>query len=164
MKQVLVDVTGHATQVYLDDIIVDRCDWDTHLFNLESVLDRLNRARLTLRLVKCEFFREKVNYSGCIVSREGLSPQPDKVTAIKKIVTPVRVRDVQSFLGLANYYRRHIAGYAVVAKPLTDLTKVGKGVKNSKVKVQWNDKAEQSFKELKRCLTHDIELAFPDFT
>lgn len=97
---------------------------------------------------------------GLIVSRKGLSPQPEKVATIKKIATLIMVRDVESFFGLVNYYRRYIAPYAGVAKPLTDLSKIGKGVKNSKVKIQWNKKAEQSFRELKRWLTQDIVLDF----
>ena len=105
-NQVLIGLTG--SNVYMDDIIVQGVSLEDNIKNLEEVLVRLQEAKLTIKLSKCDFFKSSVKYLGHIVSAEGLKPQPEKVEAITNMPKPQTVRQLQSFLGLIKYYRRYI--------------------------------------------------------
>ncbi|KAK4400831.1 Retrovirus-related Pol polyprotein from transposon.6 [Sesamum angolense] len=89
---------------------------------------------------------EEITFLGHVVSKEGVQPDPAKVKAILEWEPPKNVSKVQSFLGLAGYYRRFVKDFSVVAKPLTNLLK-----KNAPLNS--NDKCTQSFEELKKRLT-----------
>jgi hypothetical protein len=86
-------------------------------------LKRLEEHDLFANPEKCTFGVKEVEFLGMIVSREGIKMDDSKVKAIRECLTPKTVRGVRSFLGLANFYRRFIEGYAQVARPLNDLTK-----------------------------------------
>lgn len=66
--------------------------------------------------------KKEVKYLGHVISENGIKPDPDKVEAIKKYSLPTSVRDIRAFLGLAEWYRRFIPRFSVVAQPLSDLT------------------------------------------
>ena len=85
--------------------------------------DRLEEHDLFAQPEKCTFSVKEVEFLGMIVSREGIKMDDSKVKAIKEWPMPKTVRGVQSVLGLANFYRRFIEGYAQVTRPLNDLTK-----------------------------------------
>jgi hypothetical protein len=72
---------------------------------------------------KCHFNKSLVMFLGHVISAEGLSMQQDKVAAVMEWPTPSTKVELQSFLGLANYYRRFISNFSVVFAPLTDATK-----------------------------------------
>lgn len=95
---------------------------------------------------KCEALLDSVEFLGHVVSSKGVHMVPGKVAAVADWPTPTCVRDVQAFLGLANYYRRFCRGFAAVAKPLTDLTKKG-------VEFAWTDACAGAFTQLKLLLT-----------
>jgi hypothetical protein len=90
-----------------------------------------------------------------VLSANGVAVIPDKVWSILDWVTPFSVKDVQSFLGLADYYRRFIENLSKIAKPMTDLLKKNK-------KFEWSEKAEEAFQVLKTKLTTAHVLALPD--
>jgi hypothetical protein len=90
-----------------------------------------------------------------IVSREGIKMDDSKVKAIREWPTPKTVRGVRSFLGLANFYRRFIEGYAQVARPLNDLTK-------KDTPFAWKEAQQTAFDTLKNCFTTAPILAYPD--
>lgn len=163
MNQVLIGLTGRIVHVYLDDLIVQGKDMDHHLKNLHAVLDRLQKAHLSLRLDKCSFFKEQVDYLGHIVSASGLKPQPSKVQAVQQLTPPKTVKELQGFLGLVNFYRKFIKDFAKIASPLNNLLKGRKVTKNDKTHLEWNEEALHAFSTLKNSLTTDIVLAFPDF-
>ena len=161
INQVLIGLTG--SNVYMDDIIVQGDGLEDNIKNLEEVLVRLQEAKLTVKLSKCDFFKPSVKYLGHIVSAEGLKPQPEKIETISNMPRPQTVRQLQSFLGLINYYRRYIKNYAHIASPLHKLT--GGRVNETKLKkeIQWNAEAEVAFEKLKETLAEKVTLAFPNF-
>ncbi|XP_068319493.1 uncharacterized protein [Pyrus communis] len=85
----------------------------------------------------------------------GVLVDPQKVAAVENWEQPRTVIEVRSFLGLAGYYRRFVKDFSVITLPLTRLTR-------KDVKFEWDDKCEQSFQQLKYCLTHAPVLALPD--
>ena len=94
-----------------------------HLANLRSVFLHLREAHLKLKPPKCFLAMKEVEYLGYRVSGDGIIADPVKVKAVQNFPTPVDVKQVRSFLGLASYYRRFIPKFSVIAKPLYNLTK-----------------------------------------
>ena len=91
--------------MYLDDVIVVGGTFEEHLRNLCDVFARLRAAGLKLQPMKCHLCSPKVEFLGHIVSAEGVSTDPKKIEKIANWPTPTSKREVQQFLGLANYYR-----------------------------------------------------------
>ena len=112
---------------------------------MRTALERLRTAKLYGRLHKCEFFQQSVEYLGYTVSSTGIKASEDKIRAIVDWPQPTSVRDIRSFLGLANYYRRFVKDFSKIARPLTDLTQ-------AKVKFQWGQDQEAAFNRLKYLL------------
>ena len=105
MDLVLAGLKGSSCLVYLDDIIILGHDFHDHLQNVQSVLRRICEAGLKLKPPKCHFFKQKVRYLGHTVSRDGVAVDPEKVEKVRDWPIPRSTREVQQFLGLANYYR-----------------------------------------------------------
>jgi len=87
------------------------------------VLQRLREHNLKLQIDKCEFLRKEVTYLGYIIFENGILPDPAKLSAVKNFLTLKKIKDVQSFIGLAGYYRKFIKYFSKIAKPLTILIK-----------------------------------------
>lgn len=143
--------------VYIDDVIIIGRSFYEHLHHLHQILDRLKSAGLKIQPNKCHFLQREVNFLGHIVSSTGVSPDPSKTSKIKDWPIPQSVQEVQQFLGLANYYRRFIKNFAIIAKPLHQTTE-------RKKPFRWTDECEQAFSQLKNCLTTAPILAVPDWT
>ena len=107
---------------------------------------------------KCEFNKKEVRYLGHIVSRMGCKVYPTKIARVQAWPEPSNLKEVQSFLGLANYFRRFIKGYSVVASPLTDLMRK---TSNGLAWV-WGTAQRNAFNTLKRLLTEAPVLVAPD--
>lgn len=108
--------------VYIDDLIIFSRTFEDHLHHLEQVFKRLREAGVRLKPSKCYFVQTKVEYLGHIVSGEGLSPNPNKIKAVQEFPLPTNATGVKAFLGLCNYYRHFIQGFAQIASPLNKLT------------------------------------------
>ena len=107
------------------DIIVVGKSFEDHLCNLQAVFERLRKARLKLQPRKCQLLQQKVTYLGHVVSAQGISPDAEKTRRVNQWPTPQSPKEVQQFLGLANYYRRFIKDFASLATPLHRLTEKG---------------------------------------
>jgi len=157
MNSVLTGMQGLKCLVYLDDIVIYGASLEDHNKRLEEVLQRLRENNLKLQPDKCEFLRKETIYLGHIISENGISPDPSKLTAIKEFPTPKKVKDIQSFIGLAGYYRKFIADFSKIAKPLTKLTKKSE-------KFEWTAEQQNAFETLKKKLMTAPVLKYPDFT
>ena len=113
--------------IYIDDIIIFSKSIDEHLTRLEEGFRRLREADVKLNPKKCSFVKQRIEYLGHVVTPEGIFPDPGKVEVVKNFPTPASLRELKSFLGLANYHRHFIKGFSEIASPLNALT--GKGVK-----------------------------------
>lgn len=83
-------------------------------------------------------------------------PDPDKISAIQNITEPKTIKQIQSFLGIASYYRRFIPNFAKIAIPLVTLTR-----KN--IPFQWTEISTKAFNSLKTILSSNVVLRYPDF-
>ena len=156
MDEFLVGLSEDYVQVYMDDIIVFSEDVHVHREHLLELLDRLREFNLRVSLDKTRLFCKEVRFMGHILSEEGVRTDPEKIQAIQTIPVPQNVKELRSFLGLANYYRKFIANYADIAESLTALTKKG-------VKYVIDGKARGSFERLKEALSNAPVLMFPNF-
>ena len=137
--------------VYLDDLLIVSKSMSEHLGHLKKVLNRLMEFGLKLKPKKCAFAREQVDYLGHTLSAEGVRPNNAKVEAVKSFPRPKSSKEVKSFLGLVNFYRRHLPNFAVVTRPLTALTRQDKVLKNP-VPFEWDDECEAAFQKAKELL------------
>ena len=156
MEIVLAGLTFEICLCYLDDVICFGRTLAEHNDRLRTVLDRFRQHNLRVKLEKCRFAETKIAFLGHTVSKEGISPDPQKVETVKNITAPTCLKELRCFLGLASYYRRFIANFATIAAPLTKLT-------TKATPFHWSDGCEHSFTELKRQLCSAPLLAYPKF-
>lgn len=154
MDVLLAGLKWNICLVYLDDIVIFSETVSEHLVRLEAVLRCLKQANLKLKLSKCSFLFTSLRVLGYVVSGLGLSPEPSKVAAVQAFPIPRTLKQVQSFVGLCSYYRRFVKNFAVIAKPLTNLTK-------KKQPFLWSDDQQNSFETLKTALITPPILAHP---
>ena len=145
----LVDVT---CVVYLDDILVFSETTAEHWRHVKEVLQRLRQFQLFANRKKCEFFTTRVEYLGFIVSTAGVEMDTRRVETIRDWPTPKTYREVQVFLGFANFYRRFIHHYSAIAAPLTSLLKGSKDGRKTGP-LEWSDNAQTAFQQLCRKFT-----------
>jgi len=105
---------------------------------------------------KYEFLRKETIYLGHIISENRISPDLSKLTAIKKFPTLKKVKDIQSFISLAGYYRKFIEDFSKIGKPLTKLT-------NKSEKFEWTTEQQNAFETLKEKLMTTPVIKYPDF-
>lgn len=143
--------------LYLDDIIVIGRSDKHHLQNLRRVFETLREKNLKIHPYKCRFFEPQVTFLGHLCTPNGILPDPRKIEAVKKYPTPTNKEESHRFVSFANYYRKFIKNFSLIAKPLNNLNK-----KSSEF--VWSEDCEKSFLTLKEKLMNPPILAYPDFT
>ena len=109
--------------VYMDDLLISSPDTHLNTECTKQVLQRVKELNLHIKIKKCTFGVSHINYLGMIVSPGHNKMDPTKLNGIKNWPTPTNVKDVHSFLGFTNFYRKLIGDYSNIACPLLDLTK-----------------------------------------
>ena len=110
--------------VYLDDTLIYTKDpGQGHVEAVRRVLDILRRHGLFANLKKCQFHKDEVCFLGYIVLAQGVRMEDGQIKAVKNWPEPTSVRDIQVFIGFANFYRRFIQGFSRIAALLTSLLK-----------------------------------------
>ena len=96
-----LNLTWHI--IYLDDIVIFSKDLASHLERLETIFQKMEQARLKLKLFKCELFWWEITYLGHIFLAQGIAINESKTDAIKEWPTQTNVTEVWSFLGYIGY-------------------------------------------------------------
>lgn len=156
MQHIFGDLLDLSVVIYLDDILIFLTTLEEHCRVVRQVLQRLQDHGLYAKASKCEFHQSSVEFLGMIVSSRGLEMCPDKVKKIQEWPTPKSLKEVQAFLGFANFYRRFILNYSQVALPLIALTKKGQNF-------VWTPQADIAFKELQLKFIQAPILIHPNF-
>ena len=156
MESVLVGLLRKCCMVYLDDVLIIGKNFAEHFTNMRKVFDRFRLANLKLKPTKCSLAGTEVTYLGYMISRTGISADPQKVEAVQNFPPPDDLTSLRSFLGLASYYPRFVPGFSTIAGPLYLLLQ-----KNTNF--LWGQTQQESFDHLKQLLTCAPVLAFPDF-
>ena len=150
----------HFCFSYLDDFLIFSETMEDHLHHLDQLFQRLNKYGLFLKPQKCHFAQSSVLFLGHAVTASGMRPLTDKVAAISAIPAPTNLKEVRSFLGSVNYYRRYLPKLAELAAPITDLLKGPPRRKTTRV--VWGVEQQTSFESVKDALKEAAELAYED--
>ena len=127
---------------YFDDILFAATNWEEFLRILRLSLESMRAAKLTLKLTKCTFAQNTVEFLGFRFEKGLYKPGDDKILAVERFPRPKDAHDVRRFIGLCSFFRRFVKGFAQLAAPLTDLTR-------KSVDFGWTEKHEEAFRELK---------------
>ena len=155
MNSVFMPELDKFVVVFIDDILVYSKNEEEHAGHLHVVLQRLREHHLYAKLSKCDFWLKEIKFLGHTIPQAGIVVDPDKVQEVMNWKPPTTVRQIQSFLGLAGYYRRFIEGFSKIAKPMTSLLEKGREFK-------WDEKCQDSFDQLKKRLMSPPVLVMPD--
>jgi hypothetical protein len=155
MNDVMRPLLDKCVVVFIDDILVYSSNHEEHQQHLRQVLERLREHRLYAKRSKCEFGKSSVTFLGHVLSADGIHTEPNKIRAIESWPAPANVEELRSFLGLASYYRRFIAGHAQITVPLTRLLK-------KDVPFTWGADEQTAFERLKKALITAPVLRSPD--
>jgi len=149
----LID-TGDVA-AFMDDVLVETEDEKKYDEIVEEVLRRMEENDLYIKPEKYVWKVKEIDFLGLVMGAEEIKMQEEKVTGVLKWPRPKTVKEVQKFLGLANYYRRFIKDFAKLAKPLHKLVRKDE-------KWNWEEEQKAAFKELKRVFTMRPVLVAPD--
>ena len=154
-------------RVYIDDMLcitnrykdveeTEAAVWERHLEQLEKVFERLKEAGLKVNAKKSFFGKQELEYLGYWVTRDGIQPLPKKVQAICNLEPPTSVKQVRKFIGMVNFYRDMWRKRSELLAPLTRLT-------SKDAKFKWTEVEQKAFEDIKRILSRETLLAYPDF-
>ena len=141
--------------VFIDDVIIRTESEEGHDELVAEVIKRLEENNLYIKLEKYKWKVGEVGFLGVVIGADGIKMEEEKVKSVLDWPTPKCVKDVQKFLGLANYYCRFIEGFASIARPLHNLVKKDQ-------KWDWTEKQERVFRELKEIFTKELVLVALD--
>src|SRR6267154_647706 len=145
MSHIFRGLTFKTMIVYIDDLMIFSKDFDTHMEALKEVFARLRRAGLKLHPKKCKFAMEEINFLEHKINGKGVSVDGKKVEAMKNWPVPKSVKELQSFLGYCNYYRKFLRDYSKKTVPLNKLLQ-------KDVKYVWTAECQKAFENLKELM------------
>lgn len=114
-------IQNNDVVVYMDDVIVPSIDMEEGIVKLDRVLKVAAKNGLKINWNKCQFLQRKVNFLGYIIEDNTIKPSDEKTKAVANFPVPSDRKAIQRFLGLTSYFRKFIEGYAIIAKPLSDM-------------------------------------------
>ncbi|KAL0185658.1 hypothetical protein M9458_017328, partial [Cirrhinus mrigala] len=156
INDVLRDMLGRWCYAYLDDILIYSKTLEEHTQHVRAVLRRLLAHQLYCKLEKCAFHQHSTTFLGFVISSQGVAMDPQKLEAVRSWPLPTSLKQLQRFLGFANFYRRFIQGFSATAAPLTALTKPSHGA------FHLTPEAIQAFKTLCNLFTTAPVLTHPN--
>jgi hypothetical protein len=157
MNKVFIEYLDKFVVVFIHDILIFSKTEEEHEKHLRLVLEKLRSNQLYSKFSKCEFWLTEVAFLRYVISVGGVSVDPGKVRDVLNWMPPTNVLEIQSFLGLAGYYRRFIKDFSKIANPMMKLLKKNKAF-------EWIEECQTSFEELKKHLTSAPVLVLPDLT
>ncbi len=158
MHEVLWEFFHQFVLVYIDDILIYSRSEAEHHQHVAEVLQRLRKNNLFLKAEKCSFHQSSVKFLGYRIDQEGIKMDEGKVTSIQDWPMPTSIKELQRFLGFANFYRRFIQNYSSIAGPLTDL------LKHKPKSLSWTPSATKFFNILKETFITAPILVHPDLS
>ena len=156
MDQVLGQEALKFTTVYVDDLLITSTNWEEHCQRVDHVLNKLSENHITLKLEKSQLIAKEVQFLGFQLTELGITPSTEKIEAIQKFPTPRNKKQLQSFLGLCNYYRKFQNNYSELTTRLSPQL-------SSKDKWTWGPAQEGIFQQIKTKFLETVILHHPDF-
>ena len=155
MEAILRPYLGKFAVIFLDDLCVFSDTAEEHAEHLDLVYRALAKNKIYLRFGKCYFFTRKFKFLGWIIEEGKLTPDPEKISALKGWPLPTCKRDVRSFTGFCNFYKRFVKDYAHRISPLHDLQRdeVPDTVKGFAEQECWKEEHTAAFHDIIDALT-----------
>lgn len=148
---------GENIRIFLDDILLYAQSLDELIALMDKVFKILIENNLTIDPAKIQICKEQIDFLGFSISKHGTQPASANLQKIDKFPVPTNVKQMQSFLGLCNYFRMMVKNYAELVEPLTQLTK-----KNQKF--IWTPQCNSAFKQIQEILLNKPAIKPPDFS
>ncbi len=154
-QRAMENVIGNIPRVavYIDDVVISSTSEEEHQATLELVLKKLNDAGLKLKKEKCKIGVAEVKYLGHRLTKNGITPLPEKVEAIQRFAAPLNKQELSTFCGMLKYYHRFIPKISDVMAPLYNLEKKATTWK-------WGEEEENAFTEAKSLLSKQSLLVY----
>ena len=149
INDIFKDMIDLGVVAYIDDILIYSQTKEEHERLVKEVLSRLQKWNLAASIDKCEFHKSEIEFLGYMISDTGINMAQDKVQTVLEWKRPKSQKEVQAFMGFANFYRRFIKDFSKLAKPLTDTTAEQFKGKNWR----WSELCEKAFEALKQRFT-----------
>ena len=146
INKVFANVLDKFAVVYLKDILIFSTNPEEHTDHVHEVLTCLRNYKLHANAKKCKFSVDTAEFLGFVISPSGISMPQSRVDVILEWPTPKTVKQIQSFLGFANFYQHFISNYSDIVVPLTRLTRKG-------ALWDWSNEADAAFNSLKESLS-----------
>lgn len=143
---------------YIDDVLLATASFQEHFELLKEILQRFQKAGVTLKFNKSHFLQTSVKFLGHNMSKDGIQPDPQKVIGIQNYPTPKNLRQLRGFLGLCQFYSKFCPSYAYHTTPLLEL------LRGKSRKWCWTDAQEHAFKKVKEAFSVKITLTYPDYS
>jgi hypothetical protein len=143
-------------KVYLDDIVIFAKDLESFRTNVAIVFERLHNYNIKVSQEKCEFEKEEIEYLGVVVSGVSKSIAPKTRESLMRLERPSTVTNLRSYLGLANYARAFLEGYAHKAAILQDMA----AGRQKNAKLTWTPEAIEAFDSIKKTVQNAKQLQF----
>lgn len=153
LTSLLHELNGECLVLFLDDVLIYSRSIEEHRLHLRKLFMILRKNKLYAKRTKCCIGVPEVDFLGFTVNQKGVGTQRRLISAIEEWPVPSSVKEVQSFLGLANFYRRFVKNYAKIARPLSDVTRQDN--------YKWESEQAESFEALKQAMTTAPVLAHP---
>ena len=146
INDILSNLLDVCIVIYLDDILIYLNNMSKHHQHVKKVLKHLHKTGLYVKAEKCEFHSKSVEYLRYILSSSSLTMSNNKVKIIQDQLEPKKVKDIQSFLGFANFYHWFIFNYSDIVIPLTRLTR-------KDIPWKFDSSCQDAFNSLKKAFT-----------
>ena len=143
--------------VYLDDILIASRNTAEHLKDLHVVCKRLNDHGLVVNTAKCQFGMQEIDFLGHHITKHGVTPRSDKVSAVLSFPQPSTVKGLEEFLGMVNFYHRFIPNAARLMQPLFQ----AKAAHGPRKTLHWTNIMVTAFAETKSALANATMLVYP---
>lgn len=128
--------------IYVDDILVSNQSWEDHLKLLKKVCEKLRRGGMTLKLEKCKFGVSELKFLGHVITKEGISADPEKIKSIVNFSSPRNRKQLKSFYRICGFYRKYINGQCLNVTCLSNLIR-----KNATW--NWSEECQKALEEIK---------------
>ena len=165
VNKILAEKLDFFVIVYLDDILIHMEDsGQAHVEAVWWVLENLRKHGLFANLKKCRFQQDEIRFLSYVVSAQGVQMEDERIETVKSWPEPKSVRDIQVFIGFANFYRRFIQGFSKIAAPLTSMFKTSSTASTPSQKLRMGEDKTSNKKSSKSknsaFLTADARQAF----
>ena len=167
---VLAGLLYVVCELYIDDLIVHGDSIEVFIANLRTTFQRLSEHNIILNPKKCKFGMESTEFVGHVVDAEGRQMSKEKIKKVMDTARPTTVKELRSFLGLANYFRAHVDHHSERARPLLLVLKKACGSdelnskkgNSSRKRIPWSEQAEAAFQDLIKAISECPKLYFVD--